>query len=319
MPRGAVHQLAGLVAEGVELVLDVHVVGVAGVAQQLEQRLALLVGLLDQGAHVAHVVLQRALLAGVEAAADAEHEQQQHDNSRPDRDRSPYHEGLAVGRRTRRRACGAQVERGLLAGPVRRRRTEWLLAPDVKYDLGAGCPSPVPPHGGRGTPRRTESRTQMRTPDSHERPHARRRVRARCPVRGAGVLALGGTGSRSGSAPGGFGVVWRAHDTKLERDVAVKVVPRERDDADRPRVEREALAAARLNHPGIVALYEIGRRRARRLPRVRAGERGHAGGALARGGDVRSRRGPDRPRALRRARARPRARGHPPRREARRT
>ncbi len=57
---------------------------------------------------------------------------------------------------------------------------------------------------------------------------------------------------------GGFGVVWRARDTKLERDVAVKVIPREGDDPDRPRVEREALAAARLNHPGIVALYEMG-------------------------------------------------------------
>ena len=63
---------------------------------------------------------------------------------------------------------------------------------------------------------------------------------------------------------GGFGVVWRAHDEKLQREVAVKVVPRTpegtgaREDPDRPRVEREALAAARLNHPGIVALYEMG-------------------------------------------------------------
>jgi len=57
---------------------------------------------------------------------------------------------------------------------------------------------------------------------------------------------------------GGFGVVWRAHDLKLERDVAVKVVPRSGDDAQRSRTEREALAAARLNHPGIVALYEFG-------------------------------------------------------------
>ena len=63
---------------------------------------------------------------------------------------------------------------------------------------------------------------------------------------------------------GGFGVVWRARDEKLQREVAVKVVPRTpegtgaRDDPDRPRVEREALAAARLNHPGIVALYEMG-------------------------------------------------------------
>ena len=52
---------------------------------------------------------------------------------------------------------------------------------------------------------------------------------------------------------GGFGVVWQARDEKLEREVAVKVVPRETD----PRVEREARAAARLNHPAIVALYEL--------------------------------------------------------------
>ncbi len=55
---------------------------------------------------------------------------------------------------------------------------------------------------------------------------------------------------------GAFGVVWRARDERLERDVAVKVVPRER--AARGRVEREALVAARLSHPGIVTLYEAG-------------------------------------------------------------
>jgi hypothetical protein len=57
---------------------------------------------------------------------------------------------------------------------------------------------------------------------------------------------------------GGFGVVWQAHDMKLERDVAVKVVSRGDGELERPRVEREALAAARLNHPGIVALFEMG-------------------------------------------------------------
>ncbi len=57
---------------------------------------------------------------------------------------------------------------------------------------------------------------------------------------------------------GGFGVVWRGHDLKLKRDVAIKVVPRGGNDAQRSRTEREALAAARLNHPGIVALYEFG-------------------------------------------------------------
>ena len=54
---------------------------------------------------------------------------------------------------------------------------------------------------------------------------------------------------------GGFGVVWQAWDEKLERDVAVKVIPREDGDE---RADREARAAARLNHPGIVALYELG-------------------------------------------------------------
>jgi hypothetical protein len=54
---------------------------------------------------------------------------------------------------------------------------------------------------------------------------------------------------------GGFGVVWLGWDEKLEREVAVKVIPRE--DGSGERVEREARAAARLNHPGIVAVYEL--------------------------------------------------------------
>jgi eukaryotic-like serine/threonine-protein kinase len=53
---------------------------------------------------------------------------------------------------------------------------------------------------------------------------------------------------------GGFGVVWSAWDQKLEREVAVKVIRRDGGDA---RIVREARAAARLNHPGIVGLYEL--------------------------------------------------------------
>jgi hypothetical protein len=55
---------------------------------------------------------------------------------------------------------------------------------------------------------------------------------------------------------GGFGVVWRARDERLERPVAVKVMPHRRGMGKR--AEREALAAARLNHPAIVTLYEAG-------------------------------------------------------------
>jgi hypothetical protein len=56
---------------------------------------------------------------------------------------------------------------------------------------------------------------------------------------------------------GGFGVVWRAHDELLHRDVAVKRISLPTA-ADRERASREALASARLAHPAIVALYEAG-------------------------------------------------------------
>ncbi len=54
---------------------------------------------------------------------------------------------------------------------------------------------------------------------------------------------------------GGFGVVWRASDELLQREVAVKRIPL-RAGGDGERATREALACARLSHPAIVALYE---------------------------------------------------------------
>jgi serine/threonine protein kinase len=56
---------------------------------------------------------------------------------------------------------------------------------------------------------------------------------------------------------GGFGVVYEAWDGRLERSVAVKAIEKG-GLAGEDRVMREAQAAARLNHPGIVTLYEMG-------------------------------------------------------------
>ena len=60
---------------------------------------------------------------------------------------------------------------------------------------------------------------------------------------------------------GGMGEVYRAHDARLRRDVAVKVLPSSvAGDPDRlRRFEQEALATAALNHPNILAVYDIGR------------------------------------------------------------
>ncbi|MGZ5340020.1 MAG: serine/threonine-protein kinase, partial [Solirubrobacterales bacterium] len=55
---------------------------------------------------------------------------------------------------------------------------------------------------------------------------------------------------------GGFGTVYRAWDERLQRAVAVKVIE---SGARGGRVLREAQAAARLGHPGIVTLYELAR------------------------------------------------------------
>ncbi len=67
---------------------------------------------------------------------------------------------------------------------------------------------------------------------------------------------------------GGMGEVYRARDTKLNRDVALKVLPEAfANDPDRlARFQREAQVLASLNHPNIAHIYgleESGRRRAR--------------------------------------------------------
>ena len=59
---------------------------------------------------------------------------------------------------------------------------------------------------------------------------------------------------------GGMGEVYRAHDTRLDRPVALKVLPREfSTDTDRlARFTQEARTTALLNHPNIIAVYDVG-------------------------------------------------------------
>src|ERR1051325_10274462 len=58
---------------------------------------------------------------------------------------------------------------------------------------------------------------------------------------------------------GGMGVVYLAHDPRLDRNVAIKVIPQELlTDESEERFRREARMIARLDHPGIVVAYDVG-------------------------------------------------------------
>src|SRR5215471_313875 len=59
---------------------------------------------------------------------------------------------------------------------------------------------------------------------------------------------------------GGMGEVYRARDTRLERIVAVKILPAQfsADPIRKQRLEREAKTISNLNHPHICVLYDVG-------------------------------------------------------------
>ncbi len=84
---------------------------------------------------------------------------------------------------------------------------------------------------------------------------------------------------------GGMGEVYRANDERLDRDVAVKVLPEAAaQDADRlARFEREAKLLASLNHPNIATLHGLEKEESRRFLVMELVEGESLAGVIARG------------------------------------
>ena len=94
-------------------------------------------------------------------------------------------------------------------------------------------------------------------------PWPRRRTRVapdcRCRASHSSAASSGRTASFRFSAPAGWVRLYRAHDSKLDRDVAIKMLPVEfaRDPGRLARFRREARVLASLNHPNIAAIYGL--------------------------------------------------------------
>src|ERR1700682_5392363 len=121
---------------------------------------------------------------------------------------------------------------------------------------------------GRTPVSRTDLLQSRRLPDA---PRPRHRLPSRRPARAAARLSAGHAMALSAGRTvgpyeilgplgvGGMGEVYRARDTRLARDVAIKALPETfAHDPDRiARLQREAQVLAALNHPNIAQLYGL--------------------------------------------------------------
>ena len=104
----------------------------------------------------------------------------------------------------------------------------------------------------------------------------------RAPMTLAAGTKLGPYEIQSLIGAGGMGEVYRARDTRLQRDVAIKILPSSfATDPDRlRRFEQEARAVAALNHPNLLTVFDVGT-----LPpaQATAGTGAASGGAISAG------------------------------------
>jgi serine/threonine protein kinase len=89
-------------------------------------------------------------------------------------------------------------------------------------------------------------------------PEARKSYNPATPLNFAAGTRLGPYEILSAVSAGGMGTVYKAQDTRLERTVAIKVLKSSKPSGDQSRLLREAKTHARLSHPNVVTVYDIG-------------------------------------------------------------
>jgi serine/threonine protein kinase len=97
----------------------------------------------------------------------------------------------------------------------------------------------------------------QRSGETYQEPRGERSLRERV------IDAIGSQYALEGEiGRGGMSVVYRARDLRLNREVAIKVLPPDlaMDTGIRARFTREAQTAAQLSHPHIVPIYDVGER-----------------------------------------------------------